>query len=145
MEIKICEPKTEKEFEDYYKLRYLILRKPWNQPEGSEKDELEKESVHVMACIGNKGVGVGRVHFNSKKEAQVRYMAIDPKYSKKGIGSLILKELEKKAKEKGADYIILNARENAVDFYKKHGYKIVEKAHTLFGSIPHWKMRKELK
>lgn len=41
MNIKICEPSDEN-FEEYYYLRWKVLRKPWNQPIGSEKDELEK-------------------------------------------------------------------------------------------------------
>jgi len=144
MKIDICRPQTEEEFERYYELRWEILRKPWNQPKGSEKDEYEEEATHIIACINNKIIGVGRIHMNSKEEAQIRYMAIKGRYRGKGIGGLVLKELERVAKEEGADYIILNARKNVVDFYKYHGYKILEKAHTLFGCILHWKMRKDL-
>lgn len=144
MEVKICEPQTKEEFKKYYDVRWLVLRKPWKQPRGSEKDECEKESIHIMACIDNEIVGVGRLHFNTEKEAQIRYMAIEEKYRRKGIGSLILKELEKRAKETGAEYIILNAREKAVNFYKKHVYKTVKRTYTLFGSINHWEMQKRL-
>jgi predicted GNAT family N-acyltransferase len=142
MKIEIREPRTEREFENYYELRWEVLRKPWNQPKGSEKDEYEEKATHIIACINNNIIGVGRVHLNSEKEAQIRYMAIKVSYRGKGIGSLVLKELERIAKEEGANYIILNAREHVVDFYKIHGYKILEKAHTLFGCILHWKMRK---
>jgi N-acetylglutamate synthase-like GNAT family acetyltransferase len=96
MEVKICKPLTKEEFKKYYDLRWKVLRKPWKQPKGSEKDEREKESIHIMACIDSKIVGAGRLHFNTEKEAQIRYMAIEEKYRRKGIGSLILKELEKK-------------------------------------------------
>jgi len=144
MKIEIRKPQTEKEFGKYYELRWEALRKPWNQPKGSEKDEYEEKATHIIACINDKIVGVGRVHFNSEKEAQIRYMAVKAKYRRKGIGSLVLTELEGIAKEKGADYISLNARENVLDFYKVHDYKILERAHTLFGSILHWKMQKKL-
>ncbi|MEX2738998.1 MAG: GNAT family N-acetyltransferase [Candidatus Wukongarchaeota archaeon] len=144
IEIKICEPQTKQEFKKYYELRWKILRKPWKQPKGSEKDEREKEATHIMACIDSKIVGVGRLHFNTEKEAQIRYMAIEEEYRRKGVGSLILKELEKRAKEKGAEHIVLNAREKAVKFYKKHDYKTVKRTYTLFESINHWKMQKRL-
>jgi N-acetylglutamate synthase-like GNAT family acetyltransferase len=143
--MQVREPKTKKEFQKYYDLRWRILRKPWNQPKGSEKDELEKESIHIMLCEKGKPLGVGRVHFNSPKEAQIRYMAVEEGLHGKGIGTTILKELEKRAREKGANHIVLNARDSATGFYKKHGYHITGKAHTLFGVIPHYKMRKELK
>jgi|SRR5690554_1544047 len=145
MYLIITEPVSEKDFELYYDLRFRILRKPWGQPKGSEKDELENESIHVMVCNKERvPVGVGRAHFNSSDEAQIRYMAVEDEWQNKGIGSMILNYLEKKIAEKGADKIILNARDNAVKFYEKHGYHIEKEAHTLFDAIPHFQMIKKL-
>ncbi|HHH78251.1 MAG TPA: GNAT family N-acetyltransferase [Thermoplasmatales archaeon] len=140
----IREPKSSEDFERYYDLRWRILREPWNRPRGSEKDDMEKESIHLMVCDEGEVVGVSRLHFNSREEAQVRYMAVEERHRGKGVGTMMLAELEKKAREKGGSYIILNARENAIDFYKKNGYDVVERTYTLFGSINHFKMRKIL-
>lgn len=146
MNLIIAEPASEKDFKLYYDLRFRILREPWGQPKGSEKDELENESIHVMVCNDERiPVGVGRAHFNSAKEAQIRYMAVEDKWQGKGIGKMVLSYLEEKAKKKGAEDIVLNARENAVEFYKKNGYKIVKEAHTLYGVIPHFEMNKNLR
>ena len=102
-------------------------------------------AIHVMVCESEGiPIGIGRVHFNAEDEAQIRYMAVEEDQRGKGIGALVLVELETRAKGKGAKFIMLNARETAVKFYEKHGYKIVKQAHTLFGSIPHYEMRKEL-
>jgi N-acetylglutamate synthase-like GNAT family acetyltransferase len=137
-------PLTDEEFDKYYDLRWRILRAPWNQPKGSEKDELEGNSIHIIAIIEGEIVGCGRIHFNSIDEAQIRYMAVENELQGRGIGKLILNELEQKALEKGAKKIILNARENAVKFYDKNGYKIVKESHTLFGEIKHFLMRKDI-
>jgi len=137
-------PLTDEEFDKYYDLRWRILRAPWNQPKGSEKDELEGKSIHIIAIIEGEIVGCGRIHFNSIDEAQIRYMAVENELQGRGIGKLILNELEQKALEKGAKKIILNARENAVKFYDKNGYKIVKESHTLFGEIKHFLMRKDI-
>lgn len=142
--INIKEPESKEEFEKYYNLRWRILRKPWNQPVGSEKDDKENQSIHIIACIDEKIVGCGRGHFNSQTEAQIRFMAVEKEFSGKGIGSKILKELEKRLIQKGAESIILNARINALTFYKKLGYEIIEKSHTMFGEIEHFKMVKEI-
>jgi GNAT superfamily N-acetyltransferase len=145
MEYKISSPVTEEEFNRYYDLRWRMLRKPWDQPPGSEKDEKESASVHLMACDENqKIVGIGRLHFNNYDEAQVRFMAVEEGYQKHGIGSIILRELESKARERGAKYIILNARDTAIPFYKKHLYNEVKRTVNLFGTIPHHVMRKDL-
>ncbi|MBI4175756.1 MAG: GNAT family N-acetyltransferase [Candidatus Aenigmarchaeota archaeon] len=140
---RISEPKTGEEFERYYDLRWKILRAPWNQPRRSERDNLEDESIHVM-CSGNSGVlGVGRVHFNSADEAQIRYMAIDESQQGRGIGGRILLELERRAVERGAKYVILNSRESAVGFYRRHGYEVAGDAPAMFG-IMHYRMIKNL-
>lgn len=144
MKIDILQPKSKIDFEKYYDIRWRILRKPWKQPRGSEKDPLEEKSIHLMACLNKKIIAVGRLHFNSDIEAQIRYMAVELKFQKKGIGTLLLRELEKIAKNKGAHYIILNGRDIALQFYQKNGYTILNKAHTIFGSIEHWKMKKNL-
>ncbi len=143
--ISIRKTETKEEFEKYYNLRWRILRQPWNQPVGSEKDEKENRSIHIIACIGDQIVGCGRGHFNLPTEAQIRYMAVEEGFQGKGIGTQILKALENKLTRKGAKSIILNARKNAVFFYKKNGYEIVEKSQTMFGVIEHYKMRKEKK
>ncbi|MBW1933663.1 MAG: GNAT family N-acetyltransferase [Deltaproteobacteria bacterium] len=142
--MKICEPRSDDDFKKYYELRWKILREPWNQPRGSERDEMDDIAMHIMVCIGDEVIGVSRLHFNSDEEAQIRYMAVDERYRRKGIGTMMLKELEGRAREKGARYVVLNARENAVDFYRKNGYTVVEKTYTLFNSINHFKMRKFL-
>ncbi|WP_304131395.1 GNAT family N-acetyltransferase [Ignavibacterium album] len=139
----IKSPRTRQEFFDYYDLRWRILRAPWNQPKGSEQDELEGRAIHIIAVENNKIVGCGRAHFNSDEEAQIRYMAVENEWQGKGVGKLILDELEKRVIEKGAKKIILHARENVVKFYERNGYKLVKQSHTLFGVIPHYLMEKE--
>ncbi|MBS7629078.1 GNAT family N-acetyltransferase [Candidatus Bathyarchaeota archaeon] len=144
MNVEIKEPKTAEEFEKYYELRWRVLREPWGQPPGSEKDDLEGEATHIVALIGGEIIGVGRIHFNSNIEAQIRYMAVENHYREMGVGSMILKRLEDVARVRGARRIVLNAREEAVKFYRKHGYEVVGDAGTLFDSIRHWRMIKNL-
>lgn len=136
-------PKTSEEFIRYNDLRWRILRAPWNQPRKAIPDELEKDSIPIMVCeIDGIPIGVGRAHFNSAEEAQIRSMAVEIDWRGKGVGSIVLKELEKIVKVKGAKKIILHARDNVVAFYEKHGYKIVKESYTLFGAIPHFLMEK---
>ena len=138
----IKSPKTKEEFFKYYDLRWRILRAPWNQPKGSEQDELEGQSIHVMVVENDEVIGIGRAHFNSDEVAQLRYMAVNEDWQGKGIGKFILDELEKRVIKKGVKRIILHARDNAVKFYEKHGYNVVKESHTLFGVITHFLMEK---
>ena len=139
----IC-PKTDEEFEKYYNLRWKILRQPWHQPTGSEKDELEQDSFHIMAVISNEPIGVGRLHLIDSDRCQIRYMAVDEGSRNIGVGTAILHALEEEAGRLNAKKIVLDARENAVGFYEKNGYKIIAPSHTLFGVIKHFKMEKTI-
>ena len=144
-EYQLKAPETEEEYRKYYEFRYNLLRKPWDQPVGSEKDEMEDQSFHRM-IVDKDGivVGVGRLHFNTEKESQIRYLAVNENIRNQGFGSKIVAELEKIAQEKGAKEVMLVSREGALDFYARRGYRITKDAKTLFGTIKHKEMRKVL-
>ncbi len=143
--IEIRAPKIAEEWDKYYQLRWEVLRKPWNQALGSEKDTSEDTSIHFMAIDEtNEILGVCRLQKNSEAEGQIRFMAVSEKAQGKGIGKLLINAAENKAKELGINTIILQARENAVPFYKACNYKIKEKTFLLFNSIQHFLMTKEL-
>lgn len=141
----LTEPVSEADWEKYFDLRWRVLRAPWNQPRGSERDEGEDESIHLVICDDERApLAVGRVHFVSPIEAQIRFMAVDPQFAGRGLGSRILIELEKRARLRGARKIVLNARKEAERFYLKHGYVAVGSADTLFGLIEHVRMAKDV-
>ena len=144
--MSIIEPKSSEEFRKYYSLRYEILRKPWGQPIGSERDDGEETSIHRMIIDEKTGkvLAVGRLQFNSIDEAQIRYMAVLDDFQGQGLGSQIISALEDFAQRNGNKWMILSARENALQFYKNNGYEIVKKTYLLFNEIQHWLMRKKL-
>ena len=136
-------PTTKEEFERYRDLRWRILRKLWNQPRITEQDDLENDDFPIMVCeVDGIPIGVGRAHFISEDEAQIRSISVEEEWSGKGIGTIILKELEKIVTAKGVRRIIIHARNSAIKFYKKNGYKEVEPSYMLFGEIEHTLMEK---
>ena len=139
----IRSPADDSEFETYYALRWKVLRAPWNQPPGSEKDEFEGNAIHLAAWNNSgKMVGVGRLHRMAGRQGQIRYMAVEPVAQGRGIGKALLEELELRAVQEGLIEIYLNAREEALQFYTDSGYELLGPAHLLFGAIPHFRMRK---
>jgi predicted GNAT family N-acyltransferase len=144
-QVIITEPTSQNELDQYYQLRWKILRAPWNQPPGSERDPLDERSTHIMAVNNTRELlGVGRLHFNSISEGQVRYMAVAIDHQRNGIGTLILETLENKARQLGAASIVLDARETAFGFYRKRGYQPTGPGHMLFRQIAHVHMCKEI-
>lgn len=146
MSYRIQAPVSEHEWHDYYDLRWQVLRQPWQQPRGSEKDELDAEAFHLMAQDDTGHIiGVGRLHRNSDIQAQVRYMAVSPDHQGKRIGLQLLTRLEQQARDWGSREIVLNARSTCLGFYQKRDYQIIGEADTLFDSIAHKRMRKFLR
>ena len=144
-QILISTPVTPAEFEAYYLLRWQVLRKPWGQPKGSEKDELENTSFHLMAVIeSGKICGVCRLDFIDDSTGQIRYMAVRPDMQGQGVGHGLIEKAELHAQEKGLHRIFLHSRASACDFYKQQGYTILEKSYLLFNEIQHFNMEKQL-
>ncbi|MEO8762092.1 MAG: GNAT family N-acetyltransferase [Bacteroidia bacterium] len=139
------QPSTPKDFELYYKLRYEVLRKPWDQPLGSELDETDSTSIHAYIKENNEAIACARLNFVDDTTAQIRYMAVHPNYQGKGLGKLVITYLEGISKENNRLVVILHARENAVDFYENCGYTINEKSYLLWGKIQHFLMQKHLR
>jgi GNAT superfamily N-acetyltransferase len=142
--IVVRSPRTPDEWDAYYALRYRVLRQPWGAPPGSERDELEDSAVHRIAVEASTGriVGCGRIHQRPDGTAQIRFMAVAEDYRGRGIGSMLLESLQQWAWERGIVTIVLYARTTAIPFYLQHGYRVVERAHTLYGAIEHVLMEK---
>lgn len=138
-------PPVGQEWPAYYHLRYAVLRAPWGEPEGSERVDDDGTAYHAVA-VGPFGMmlGVGRLHMNSATEGQVRFMAVLPEAQGKGVGKLIVRHLEETAQARGAQTMVLHARQNAVPFYESLGYTVKEKSYLLFNEIQHWLMTREL-
>lgn len=145
--LPVTTPRTPAEWAAYYRLRYEVLRQPWQQPEGSERadDDAAPTTTHAL-LLAPQGyaAGVGRLHPSGPGQGQVRFMAVHPAWQGRGVGRQVLEHLEKAARTQGLQEVVLHAREQAVPFYQRLGYAVEAPSHVLFGVIPHFLMRREL-
>ena len=146
--MEVTTPRTADEFERYFELRWQVLRDPFNQPRGSERDELDlpgsgTEHAVIFADSGE-AVAAGRIQLNTPDEAQIRYMAVAESRRGEGLGRLIVRRLEEIARSRGATYAVLNARDEAVGFYRSLGYEVVGVGPTIFKTITHSRMSRTL-
>lgn len=144
-------PRTPAEWDAYYRLRYAVLRQPWQQPPGSERVPADDEpgTIHALLLadensLAPQALAVGMLQPTSARQGQVRFMAVAPEAAGTGLGRQIMTALETQAQAAGLTEIVLHAREAAVGFYERLGYVVIEPSHTLFGVIPHFLMRKQL-
>lgn len=136
---------TQNQIDTIIDLRYDILREPWNQPKETSSDGMEDSAINAFIEDNEKVIACGRLQDNGKGVGQIRYMAVDANYQGKGLGKIIVAKLEDEAKKINLHTIELQARENAVEFYKSQGYIIKETSFKLWDIIQHYLMAKEIK
>lgn len=142
MKIEIRSPKSEQEWEAYYSLRFEVLRKPLNQPVGSERNSGDSHGKHFALfhdCILR---AVARLDKADENVSQVRFVAVDSSTQGRGYGKMIMNAIEQESKNTGNIKMILHARDYAVEFYLKQNYSVVEKSYKLFGTLQHFLMEK---
>lgn len=142
MSIEIRTPETEKEWEAYFSLRYEVLRKPLNQPVGSEKNEGDQTGIHFALYDEGTLRAIARLDQTEIGISQVRFVAVDSSLQGKGYGRKIMDAVEQSSKDAGNTKMILHARDYAVDFYKRLDYQLIEKSHLLYGVLQHYLMEK---
>lgn len=141
--IEVRAPRNEQEWENYFDLRYRILREPLGKERGSEKNDSDKTGEHI--CIYDNRIlkAIARLDKTDQNHvAQVRFVAVEKAQQGKGYGRMIMEAVEEISEDRGDTKMILHARDYAVDFYLKLGYEVVEKSHLLFGVLQHYLMER---
>jgi GNAT superfamily N-acetyltransferase len=134
--ITITSPTTKAQFKAYYALRYRVLREPGGHPKGTEKDDYEPISEHFMA-VSETGeiVGVAKLFEKSAGVGHLSHMVVAPEQQHKGIGRMLMEQVEKRAREKGYTTLGTMSRLTATAFFEKHGFKIAELPTLHLGTI----------
>lgn len=121
-------------------LRADVLRKPLGLPAGAEVFPFEDTALHLIALEDNEVVGC--VMFKPEaRTGRMLQMAIREDRQKSGIGTMLVKHLEKRLRGEGYTDIYCHARDVAVPFYERLGYAVEGEPFTEVG-IRHFLMRK---
>lgn len=142
MNIEIRTPITPKEWELYYALRYDVLRKPLNQPLGSERNDGDLKGIHFALFEDGMLRAIARLDKVDDETGQTRFVAVDTVAQGKGFGKLIMEAVEAKSIARGNKKMILHARDYALPFYLRLGYTEIEKSYVLFDVLQHYLMEK---
>ena len=130
-------------FTAVFALRNKVLRQPLGlslydeDTSGDAKDEIfiALQNENVIGCVMMKTINA--------EVQKLRQMAVCTDWQSKGIGALLVQKAEAASTQMGIKMISLHAREYAVGFYEKLGYK-KEGASFLEVNIPHFAMHKIL-
>lgn len=123
-------------------LRRRVLRLPLGLDFSDQELEAEVEQIHfgflvdgaVVSCLTLVPHGA---------EVKMRQVATDPDWQGKGLGARLVEFSEGWAVQHGFSCMVLHAREPAVPFYLKLGYRVVGERFSEVG-LPHLRMEKAL-
>lgn len=144
--IEIRTPKTREDFKAYYDLRYRLLRQPWAQVRGTEKDDYEPLSQHFMAVdtANNEIVGVIKIYEKEPGVGCFSHMAVSSARQRQGIGKLLMDAVEAHARELGYHTLGCFSRLNTTLYFEQTGYKIAGLPTHYFGTTQVVWMEKKL-
>ncbi len=132
--------------EEYNKmivLRKQILRQPLGLSFTEEELNKEKDEILIAAFDDDLILGCCVLSRINGETIRLRQMAVLDTLQGKGIGASIMTFAENLAIDKGYKYMIMHARNTAVGFYEKLGYK-VKGGEFIEVNLPHHVMEKEL-
>ena len=132
-----------KEYLQMVKLRNDILRKPLGLSLTSEELGQEKEDILIGAFDDDDMLACCMLTKAGHNCLRLRQMAVQNNLQGKGIGASMMNFAEILSRDKGYKKLIMHARETAVGFYEKLGYKVVGNKFTEV-TIPHYVMEKKL-
>jgi predicted GNAT family N-acyltransferase len=134
MEVKIAQ--NVEDINTCYKLREIIFIQEQNVPIEEEIDDNDRIAIHFL-LFNEIPVGVGRIVVNGDV-AIVGRIGIIKDYRNKGAGAFLMKEIIAYCKKQNLKKIILGAQEQALNFYKKLGFKVCSEKY-IDANIPHFK------
>ncbi len=132
-----------KDYKQMIHLRNIILRQPLGLSFSKEELEKEKNNIHIASFDDDEMLGCCMLTPINKDTVQLRQMAVPDKLQGKGIGAAIMSFAETLARDKGYTKMIMHARDTAIGFYEKFGYRSIGKSFTEV-NLPHHLMEKKL-
>lgn len=85
-------------------------------------DPEDQNSTHIGYCQNNQVISCLSIYPQSSTIYQIRKFATLPSFQRKGIGTKVFTAVLNDLKQKQIEYITLNARITAVEFYKKFNF-----------------------
>ena len=133
-----------KEYKQMVRLREDILRKPVGLTFSAEQLGNEKDDILIAAFEEDEMLGCCILTPLDDNTLRLRQMAVQKNLQGKGIGESIMSFAENLARDKGYKILMMHARDTAIGFYERFGYK-VKGEQFIEVNTPHHIMEKRLR
>lgn len=132
-----------REYDQMVRLRQQILRQPLGLNFTKEELDNEKKDILIAAFDDDEMLGCCMLTTINNDTLRIRQMAVPNNLQGKGIGASLMSFMENIARDKGYRFLTMHARDTAIGFYEKFGYKVKGDQFLEVG-IPHHVMEKAL-
>lgn len=132
-----------KEYQQMLALRYQILRQPLGLSFSTDELEKEKNNLLIAAFDDDEMLGCCMLTPKNNQMLQIRQMAVQNNLQGKGIGASLMSFIENLARDKGYKCLMMHARNTAIGFYEKFGYRVIGDE-FIEVDVPHHVMEKML-
>lgn len=107
-------------------LCYRTLHEPFGVPRQPDWDNMDPDSLHVIAFDGSEVIGYARL-LQEGRWAHVRQVSVEPQYRRNGVARALVEELVAQAGRMRLEGVYLNSRMQAVPLYEGVGFTVVSK------------------
>jgi N-acetylglutamate synthase-like GNAT family acetyltransferase len=104
-------------------LRWEVLAKPYGMPPGSEAQQEEMQSLHLIALHGKKLVGCICFNAEDARSGRVFAMAVSEEYQGRAFGRKLIQTLEEQLILRNICDVYLYTRPETEEFYSLMGYR----------------------
>ena len=120
-------------------LREAVFVREQGVPEALEWDGADPGAAHLLAEVDGRPVGCVRL----LPQGRIGRLCVLPPWRRRGIGSALLTAALRLAARRGHGEVFLDAQEQALGFYRRHGFQ-ARGPRFLDAGIPHRRMYRPL-
>lgn len=128
-------------------LRHRVLRDGLPREAAYFSGDYDEGTVHLASFLGDEVIGCAtllRSVWQNEPASQLRGMAVAAEHQRSGVGTMLLLEAQRQAREAGAKVVWANCRTSALGFYRRFGWEVASEEFVIETAGPHFKMVKAL-
>lgn len=130
-------------YDQEIELRLELLRTPLGLTFSAADLQAEAHELHFGIVDQQRLIACAVVVPQSETNGKLRQMVVRNAFQRSGVGTELIRQIERVLAARGFRSIELNARDIAIGFYERLGYEKVGDE-FIEVSIPHWKMTKSI-
>lgn len=105
-------------------LCYRTLHEPFGVSRQDDWDQMDPGSTHLVAVVNGAVIGYARL-LDEGGWGHIRQVGVEPEWRRRGIATMLVKELVEIARQRGMRRLYLNSRLPAVPVYERAGFHVV--------------------